>query len=257
MLSRIHNKLGTAGLIIAVVALVAALAGTAFAALPGLNSKQKKEVKKIAKGLVVPGPAGPAGAKGDTGAAGPAGPAGPAGATGPAGPTGAKGTNGAPGATGPTGPTGETGFTDHLPSGKTETGSWSFNPSGGRAYKFLLNKEVCEAEPEKCEYEIQYTEEEIATVGLPFNIPLVNAPEAIVYNKPETPECPGTITEPKAEAGKVCVYVEGAVFNAETEPLGTKHFGPFDKRYVSGAVLALKAQERAKILWGTYAVTAK
>jgi hypothetical protein len=48
MISRIHSKLGTAGLVVALVALVVALTGVAFAA-SGLNSKQKKEVKKIAK----------------------------------------------------------------------------------------------------------------------------------------------------------------------------------------------------------------
>jgi len=252
MLSRIHNKLGTAGLIVAVIALVAALAGTAFAAA-GLNSKQKKEVKKIAKefaGKQGPaGPQGPAGAKGDKGDTGPAGSAGPAGATGPAGPTGAKGANGAPGPTGeagPTGPTGETGFTEHLPSGKTETGSWAFNPIGGHAY--ILNPE----EPEKA----SYTEEEIVMVALPLNIPLAAAPEAIVYNEPESENCPGTITEPKAKAGKFCVYVEGNIFNGVTEPKGTSHFAAFDKIFASGVVLGLKGRERAKFVRGTYAVTA-
>jgi hypothetical protein len=86
MFSRIHSRLGTAGLIVAVIALVAALAGTAFAAAK-LNGTQKKEVEKIAKKWAnkIPGPAGP---KGD---------AGPAGAKGDA---GSKGDAGAPGATG-------------------------------------------------------------------------------------------------------------------------------------------------------------
>jgi len=249
MLSRIHNKLGTAGMVVAVIALVAALAGTAIAA-GGLTKQQEKQVKKIAKkyagkpGATGPaGPQGPAGAKGDAGAAGAAGSVGPAG---PTGPTGAKGTNGT---TGPTGPTGETGFTSVLPSGKTETGAWAFYPSGGRAYKFVTN-----TEPE--EFEVQYSESEVTMVALPFNIPLEKEKvPTIVYNKPETPECPGTITEPKAEAGKVCVYVEGAVFGPSEEK-GTKHFAGFDKKFVSGVVLGFLSQERAKAVWGTYAVTA-
>jgi hypothetical protein len=140
MFSKLHQRLGTAGLVIAVVALVAALAGTAFAAA-GLTGKQKKEVKKIAKqfagkngkngatgpaGPVGPaGPQGPAGAKGDNGSAGQAGAAGATGPTGATGVTG-QGTTGATGATGATGTTGSpwtAGGT--LPSESTETGAWS------------------------------------------------------------------------------------------------------------------------------------
>ena len=77
--SRMHDKLGTAGLFVAIAALVAALAGTALAA-GGLTKQQEKQVTKIAKkyagkpGAQGPqgpqGPAGPAGAKGDPGAQG-------------------------------------------------------------------------------------------------------------------------------------------------------------------------------------------
>lgn len=87
MISKLHDRLGTAGLVVAIVALVVALTGTAFAALPGLNSKQKKEVKNIAKQFP--------GAPGAPGAPGPAGPTGPQGAQGPAG-------NGTPGENGKT-----------------------------------------------------------------------------------------------------------------------------------------------------------
>lgn len=105
MFSRIHSKLGTAGLIVAIVAMVAALAGGAYAA-SGLNPKQKKEVKKIAKSeskkwskkfskrFAIPGPAGPAGAAGPTGATGPQGPAGAPGAKGDKGDPGNDGANG-------------------------------------------------------------------------------------------------------------------------------------------------------------------
>jgi Collagen triple helix repeat (20 copies) len=141
MISKLHERLGTAGLVVAVVALVVALAGTAFAAA-GLSGKQKKEVKKIAKqfagktGATGPvGPAGPqgsAGAKGDkgdkgengaAGQAGAVGPVGPAGPTGAAGPAGATGPAGAAGPAGPTGSPWTAGGT--LPTGSTETGAWS------------------------------------------------------------------------------------------------------------------------------------
>lgn len=280
MLSRIHNKLGTAGLVVAVIALVAALAGTAIAAA-GLNSKQKKEVTKIAKKY--------AGKNGAPGATGPAGPQGPKGDTGAAGKDGTNGTNGTDGKNGksvitekePTETTncegfggakfhtegsgttvfacnGETGFTETLPSGKTETGTWSFFPAGGHAFKQELSELECEerAEPFPC-YSIQYSESELASVALPFNIPLSEAPEALVYNKPGTEECPGSYAEPKAAAGKLCVYVEGAFFNESTEPKGTRHFPSLDQRTVGGGVMGLLSQERAKFVWGTYAVTAK
>jgi hypothetical protein len=81
MFSRIHSRLGTAGLIVAIVALVAALAGGAYAA-SGLNQQQKKQVRNIAKSeskkwskkfskqFAKAGPAGATGATGATGAPG-------------------------------------------------------------------------------------------------------------------------------------------------------------------------------------------
>jgi hypothetical protein len=119
MFSRMHEKLGTAGLIVAVVAMVAALGGSAFAALPGLNSKQKKEVKKIAAKVAKPGPAGPQG---------------------PAGAQGAPGKEGARGLAGSNGSDGEDGACSVnqpqcvLPSGATLTGDWAFSSKGFGAY---------------------------------------------------------------------------------------------------------------------------
>lgn len=116
MLKRIHDKLGSAGLAVAVVALIAAVAGTAFAA-GGLTKKQEKQVIKIAKRYA--GKKGPQGPKGDTG---PAGAPGPKGDQGPRGDTGAQGPEGKEGPPGPT----ET----ELPPGKTMTGVWSFSGPG-------------------------------------------------------------------------------------------------------------------------------
>jgi hypothetical protein len=114
MIHRIHERLGTAGFLIAIVALAAALSGTAIAATGALTGKQKKEVTKIAKKYAgkpgapgAAGPAGPAGLQGDTGAQG---------KEGPQGKQGIQGVQGVPGATG---------FTETLPPGKTETGTWS------------------------------------------------------------------------------------------------------------------------------------
>lgn len=151
MFSRIHNKLGTAGLIVSIVALVFALAGTAFAAA-GLNSKQKKEVTKIAKKY-----AGKPGPQGQAGPQGPQGPAGPAGAVGPQGAKGDPGADGAKGATGPTGPTGPGGTGSTGPTGPTGTsvtlssippGEVECNEQGGAELKVGSGTpvEVCNGE---------------------------------------------------------------------------------------------------------------
>src|SRR3954470_13970370 len=101
MLKRIHDKLGTAGLVVAVVALVVALTGTAFAAKKFIT---KQEAIKIAKKYAGKnGAPGAQGSKGDTGASGAQGP---------------KGDQGGKGEEGPPGPT-ET----LLPIGKTEIGT--------------------------------------------------------------------------------------------------------------------------------------
>jgi hypothetical protein len=155
MFSPLRNRFGIPG-VISIIALVFAMAGGAFAAKSLNSGGSKATASATQKGPRGPrgprgkrgptgptGPQGPAGAKGDTGApgangangaAGPTGPTGTNGAPGAVGPTGPTGPEGigTPGATGPTGPTGETGFTDTLPSGAIEVGSWSgtVGPSG-------------------------------------------------------------------------------------------------------------------------------
>jgi hypothetical protein len=176
MFERIHEKLGTAGLAVAIVALVAALTGTAFAAA-GLNPKQKKEVTKIAKKYA-----------GKPGATGPAGPQGPAGAPGAKGDAGAPGAKGATGATGPTGAEGPAGPTEtRLPFEETLTGVWAFTGEGeGRA-----------------EY-------------VPISFPLRVEPQPKVISsssfiKPggePTEDCPGSVSEPEAAPGEFCMYAE-------------------------------------------------
>jgi hypothetical protein len=116
MFSKMHNKFGSAGLVVAVIALIAAVAGTAFAA-GGLTKQQEKQVKKIAKKYA--GKPGPQGPKGDSGAAG------AQGAKGDQGPKGDQGSEGKQGPEGPAGPT-ET----ELPPGKTVTGTFALRDEG-------------------------------------------------------------------------------------------------------------------------------
>src|SRR5215218_7630930 len=221
MISRIRAKLGPAGFIVAIVALVAALAGGAYAASGGLSGKQKKEVEKIAKKVSKPGPpgatgpAGAPGAKGDAGAAGAKGDAGAAGASGTPGAPGTSVTNtaiptssttcnhqgGAEFKVGAGAPTiackGESGFTETLPEGETETGTWTLESKGG--------------------------EGETTLAPISFSIPLETADAAVitvhkwVQGKPDQqdPECEGSVNNPEAEVGTICLY--SATGNEQSE----------------------------------------
>jgi hypothetical protein len=246
MISRIHDRLGSAGFVLSIVALIAALSGGAYAASGGLTGKQKTEVKKIAqteaKKFAKAGPEGkqgPAGSKGDTGSAG---------ANGSNGKDGVNGVNGANGAngkdgvsvtsaqfTGAKGPCTEGGaefkssspaatyacngaaatgggFPDTLPPEKTETGTWRFVSVG--------------------------TELQIVPVSFPIPLSADDAEEVQVetFNKNQGPtaNCPGTVEEPAAEPGFLCVY--SAVF--ETSLIGAPTaYKPLDEEeYEEGVV---------------------
>ncbi len=221
MLSRIHQRLGTAGFVIAIVALIVALGGAAYAALPGLNSKQKKEVKKIAKKevkkiakkLVKAGPAGPAGAKGDAGATG---------ATGASGPTGAAGPTGAIGPEGPAGPT-ET----RLPPGKTIKGLWQFQVNQSTDKLGLL------------------------TVSFPLRVEPGPSPVYMAPKAPPTEECPGNEDEPEAKKGFLCLYAKVTV-GTENVPVS------LSANSTLGFLAKWKLESTADLAfaYGTYAVTA-
>ena len=249
MISRIHNKLGTAGFIIAIIALIAALSGVAVAAA-GLNGKQKKEVKKIAKSVAIPGPAGPAGA------AGPAGPKGDTGAKGDKGDTGEKGAQGEKGAKGDSvtgaaiaaggvcgtetgvkytlnatstnicnGLDGESGFTEVLPPGETETGAWAFGPADAEGAEMI---------------------------SFSYNIPLEEAiPTANIHYVKATgtkpAECQGSATEPTAAPGHLCIYA------AVEEGVTYENF--LNQSFTGGAAVIL-IHGKEGIAIGGWAVTA-
>jgi len=167
MFSRIHQKLGTAGFVIAIMALIVALGGAAYAALPGLNSKQKKEVKKIAKGLVRPGPPG---------ATGPAGPAGAKGDVGAKGDTGAKGDLGEKGERGEPGPT-----TTKLAKGQTVRGLWQVQVENTLGLALL-------------------------TINFPLEVEPAPKIKYMPPNAKPTEECPGSVEEPEAHPNYLCIY---------------------------------------------------
>jgi Collagen triple helix repeat (20 copies) len=263
MISKLHQRLGTAGFIISIIALVAALGGGAYAASGGLTGKQKKEVQKIAqteaKKFAKAGPQGQPGAKGDAGAPGAAGAKGDAGAAGANGQPGAAGNAGVSVTTttagpecseggtkftsasgtsfvcnGEEGPQGQTGFTETLPSGKTETGSWGSlsEEFGGGAFSIT---------------------------NLSFNIPL-SAPLDAAHVKfielggtVPTGCTGGSVSEPKADAGFLCVYTGTGEFPAPGSILKpSSGQGGADK---AGAVLLLEAPNEL-FASGSWAVTA-
>ena len=178
MFRRVHEKLGTAGLVIAVVALVAAFTSSAFAGATEwkLTKSEVKEVKKIAKKYA-----------GEDGAPGAQGPPGPAGAKGDAGAPGPKGDKGATGATGPTGAEGPAGPTEtKLPFEQTLTGVWAFTGEGEGRSEYVPISFPLRVEPEPALYE--------QSTNL---IPPGGGPTA---------QCPGSVSNPEAAPGEFCLY---------------------------------------------------
>lgn len=248
MFSRIHNKLGTAGLVVAIVALVAALAGTAIAAV-GLNSQQKKEVKKIAKKFA--------------GKQGPIGPVGPQGSQGPAGPAGKDGTNGTNGANGKSVNTGNeaagtgncegqggvwvevegSGTKRYVCNGEdgasgasgTMTGDWSFTAKG----------------PAGVLMSISYPERLPAGVSFP-----AEGENFIGPGETATTDCPGSASNPEALPGNLCLYAEGVTSaGTGTDKHPTGYFGyTSDPR--SGATVEFAIDSEAEGYgFGSWAVT--
>ena len=238
MFTRITDRFGTAGLIVAMIALIAALSGAAYAAKGGggLTGKQKKEVEKIAKKY--------AGKPGAPGAAGPAGPAGNAGAAGAKGDKGDKGDPGEPGAKGATGAQGIQGIPGNpwtaggvLPPGETETGTWAIGNLPGQVVVTDPNSEVTAniAPPEYIDHAISFDiplaqglsgEGCLSVSGDPVpatcRVHFINSAgeevvDSLINNPPKTTPttvCTGTAAAPTAPAGHLCVY-EGTLNGAQ------------------------------------------
>jgi collagen triple helix repeat protein len=209
MLGRLHDRLGTAGMIVAVIALVAALTGSALAASGALTGQQKKEVKKIAKKFA--GKDGAQGPAGQTGAQGPKGDAGAGGAD------GQNGQNGLDGENGKDGKNGESVIMTSLPKGDANC------PEGGT--KFTVGEEesfACNGiggtgpsgEIMTGAWEVQ-GENGYVTFGssmttINFHLPLEAAPTSVVIIsgasvEAEIEKC-GTGEAPKPVSGVLCLY---------------------------------------------------
>lgn len=118
---------------------------------------------------------------------GPRGPQGPQGLQGPQGPQGTRGAQGQQGAQGVPGP-----FPDPLSSGKTIRGSWALagpftntSTAGGLAQ---------------------------APISFVFTLPSAPTPRYLASGSPSTTDCPGSVSDPEAAPGQLCIY-EGGRFN--------------------------------------------
>lgn len=216
MVSRFHDRFGTAGLVVAVIALIVVLGGTAFAASGGLTSKQKKEVKKIAKSFQGKGPTGPQG---------------PAGANGTNGANGKDGAPGAPGTPGAPGAPGKSVVSEEVaPGSDCEAGGYSFEVEGSNEENFVCNgtdgsggggsQTVLapgETETGAWAFSTPPNSMALAAITYPFALPSnpTEPPLLIEPGGESTTECPGSASEPKALPGYVCVY--------ETNTSGLEH----------------------------------
>jgi hypothetical protein len=244
--------------VLAVLALVFAMTGGAYAAKKYLITSTKQISPSVLKQLQgkagaagAPGAAGVQGAQGPAGPAGPAGSGGPKGETGPAGAKGEKGATGAAGATGAkgaTGASGATGFTETLPSGKTETGTWNVTlfatietfPTAATSISFPIP--LSEGSNKAFAFDAERTQkEEFGTSG-----------------------CTGSAEAPTAPKGVLCVYTVGheELANATNSPAAFSPSGGGNGYGKSGAVLSgafLQGTSEAPArveTHGTWAVTA-
>jgi hypothetical protein len=236
MFSLLRNRFGIPG-VISVIALVFAMFSGAYAASNYDKGKAMSSAAKAKKG-----PRGPRGPQGVAGPAGPSGPAGPAGAKGD---TGAQGNEGKQGPEGKQGKEGKSGFTKALPPGETETGTWAF-----------LNM--------RSETQL------IGFTSISFNVPLAAelAPTQVHYINPANKEvvepgvevtstaCLGSVLEPIAAPGNLCIYAGGQNGYTTTNQLIAK---PNDApgASTSGAILKFFNAEPQAEGKGSWAVAAE
>ncbi len=189
--------------VIAVLALVFAMSGGAYAAGKYLITSTKQIKPSVLASLK--GKAGPAGANGASGANGVAGEKGAQGPQGPQGPEGKEGKQGEPGKEGKAGTNGTTGFTETLPPGKTETGTWSYGIASTSSAAVIPISFTIPLSAKLTETQVHYInsfKKEVIfpepTKGLIFG--------GISETEQSSTQCSGTVEAPTAEPGNLCVY---------------------------------------------------
>lgn len=241
MLSRMHQKLGTAGFIVAVVALIAALTGGAYAATGGLTNTEKKQVRKIArseaKKVAVAGAPGTPGAQGQPGAPG------------SAGADGKNGTDGEDGRGVVTGPE-----PSGSPNCEGDGGVW-VEVEGSGAKEFVCNGKDGSSASGTMTGDWSFTskgpEGVLVSISFPQTLSAEPAQHYLASGE-QTTECPGDYETPEALPGNLCVYEEGAIHSSKS----STGFESFTSDPLSGATweMAVEAGEEG-YSWGSWAVT--
>jgi len=143
---------------------------------------------------------------------------------------GKNGANGRNGKNGKNGTAGLTGFTSTLPSGRSEVGTWGASVAA----------------------------KSIAYSSISFNIPLGAVPASTIVGtgKPSTPACPGTVANPQAAPGNLCVYAarETHIGGLGLLDPNQEAGGPGADRF--GALVSIQGgPAESGTAWGTWAVT--
>ena len=303
MFQRLRRHMSYAN-VVATFALVFAMSGGALAASKYLitSSKQiKPSVLASLKGKA--GANGAQGAAGAQGAQGPAGATGPKGENGTAGANGTAGTNGASvtsaplgvgnehckeggnefvaasgpgyacnGKAGKEGKEGKEGSPwtagGTLPSGKTETGSWSIGNLGGSAGTRGRHERIALSFPIQLKEslgaaDVHYRPAEFPglkscgeLVGVPLEECEKEVKEEEAKQKAIEAACPGSVEEPKATPGNLCVYESD---NASMLLDGIAKLNRKGEAGAStaGALLNMEPLEEEGDAWGAWAVTEK
>ena len=246
MLSLLRNRFGIPG-VISVIALVFAMFGGAYAASNDGGGKATASAK------AKKGPRGPKGAKGDTGPAGPAGPAGAQGSAGANGKDGSSGANGKSVAVTELGPgecnNGEAGalFTvggEEVEACNGEEGEEGEQGADGSPW--TLGGTLPQGATETGSF--AYAGEQVVPIS--FAIPLPQALDADHVHRAPDANCPGTVADPKAAAGQLCIYTSAGGVSGPYLLTSTSLGAPSAGADKSGALLFTEGES-----WGSWAVS--